>query len=275
MSTYSIIKRGVIQLVATDTSPKEIALPSAVRSATALLVPGPVKERRRGISRQHVTISITDADVSGTKDSAALGTAVDTASAMIENVTIREKRTDDYRGATVKLQSSTVVRATFNPLSAGDTIDIECDVVEFKSYKGAILRVKDDENLEALFDGGPLQDGETIDLAYNLIDFDDVINAILELDFKALRTLGYLGENEILDKVTRETPGNQVTYRLRLFNSKANAENATIGFTGSDFETGEIARVDRTIDIDAKNNDRESMIRVLSKLADTPGLTEE
>lgn len=272
MSTFSIIKRGVIQLVEGDTSPKTIALPSAIRSATALLVPGPVKEVRRGISRQHVTIAITDADVSGEKDSVALGTPVDVASAMVENVTIDEKRTDDYRGARVKLQSSTLVRATFNPPAAGDLINVECDVVEFKSYKGAILRIKDDENLEVLFDGEELQAGETIDLAYNLIDFDDVINGLLEIDFKAVRALGYLGENQIVDKVGRVT-GNQVTYRIRIFDSKANAEAATENIAeDADLETGELSRVSRTVDIDTKNNDRDFMIRVLTDLAATPGI---
>lgn len=266
MSTFTILKRGVIQLVNGDVSPKEIALPSAVRSETALLVAGPIKDRRRDVSVQAARVSLTDASVSP-MDIAI--TSVDVAATEIA-LTLREDRADGKSGVTAYLTSATNLRLEF-AIGAGDTVQVAYEVRERKARRGVILRIKDDENLEALWDG-TLAAGETIDLAYNVIDFDDVANAILELDYKQLRTLGYLGENQILDQVTRETPGNQVTYRLRVFNSKANAESATLGYTGDDFETGELSRVDRTIEIDIRNNDRESMIRVLSKLADTPGI---
>lgn len=271
MSNANLVKRGIATLGEGDESPFEITLDAPIRVNTAILVPGLVRERRKKISKQSGTVTISSG---GTSPNDVTITAVDLASAELK-FSFAENRDGNARGVIGKLNTSTQIRFEFyGTVDATENIKINWEVIEHRRHAGAAIRIVDETHLEVLFGGGPLEADEEIEIPWNLVDYDDVMNALLELDFKALRQLGYSGENMIVDKVGREF-GNQKTYRIRLFDSKESAEAATTDFDGDEFEAGEIARVSRDVDIDVKNNDRDSMIRLLDKLADTPGIEEE
>ena len=268
MSTYALAQRGTLAVTSSDTSPKDITLPSPVKPGSSFRIAN-IRDRRRDALVQHGSISITDVDVSP-KDSAALGTAVDTVCAYVTNVTIREKRTNNEFGATVKLNSGTIVRATFGAVAAGDTIDIEFDVVEFKARRGATVRLLDANTVRVEWDG-TLAAGETIDVAYEVWDIAPLGDDLKEILFRCQRILGYLAENMVQDMVIADQAGNIVQYRLRVFDTDVHAEAAKINWEAG-MQTGELARVQVTQAIDITTNDRKSLIKVLDTVAATPGI---
>lgn len=274
MSDLSLIKRGVETITEADAgTSKDIALAAPVKIGSTLIT-ATIRDRRRNVLRQRVAIAITDADVGGTKDSAALGTAVDTTAAKIITQ-IREKRTDDHRGATVDFLSSTVVRATFNPPAAGDTINLDVQVVEHKPRRGATIRLLNDETLRIEWDL-QLVAGESITVSYEVVDLDEIGDMHLESHFRLQRILGELGGNQIQDKILRDEVGNIFQYRVRTFTTKALAEAADKTLPdGQPLEEGEMSRRTVTIDIDIRRNDRTGLISVLDSVLDTPGLTVE
>jgi hypothetical protein len=273
MSSLSNIKRGVVSITSADVgTSKDVALPSAVKTGSSFLRYS-VRDRRRNVFVQQGTIAITDADVGGTKDSAALATAVDTTAAQVV-ATLREKRTDDYRGATVRLQSATVVRATFNPPAAGDTIDVDFQVIEHKPRRAATLRLLNGTTLRAEWDL-QLVAGETIDIEYEVVEFDQLADMLLEIDFMQVRALAELGENHLQDLLVRDEMRNLVQYRLRTFQTKAQALAAEPGIPDGDpLEAGEISRRTVYIAVDERTNDRSGLLGVLDQVMETPGITE-
>lgn len=274
MSSFALSTRGVAHADSTvggGVSPLDITI-AAFKPGSALRVTN-IRERRQDVSRQRVALAITNADAGPTKDFAALGTAVDVNSAAIITQ-MREKRTDGYQGATVDFFSATVLRATFHQPAAGDTIDLDCQVIEHKARRGATLRILNATTLRMEWDG-TLVAGESIDMSYDLLDVDDLVDELLEIDFKLVRLLGYQGEGKIQDLIIPDTPGNIVSYRSRVFDTKAHAEAATFDLpAGSALETGELARYQVTVDIDKETNDRVSLIAVrVDNLAATPGVS--
>jgi len=274
MADLSIAKRGVVTITSADVgTSKDIALASPVKPGSSFLSVS-IKDRRRNALRQRLAIAITDADVGGTKDSAALGTAVDTTAAEIITQ-IREKRTDDHRGATVDFFSSTVLRATFNPPAAGDTINLDCQVIEHKPRRGVNLRLIDEDTLRAEWDLQLVTD-ETITIAYDLLDLDEVAGMLLEIQFRNQRILGELGVNQIQDGIVRDDVGNVIEYRSRTFTTKELAEAATENIPDGDpLEEGEMSRRKVIVDIDIRKNDRKLLISTIEDLMPTPGLTVE
>ncbi len=273
MSTYALVQRGVAHAdssVGAGVSPLDITLASPIKLGSAFLA-ARIKDRRKDAFVQAGTISITDADVGGTKDSAALGTAVDVASSYVL-ATLREKRTDGYRGATVKLQSATVVRATFNPPAAGDLIDVDFQVVEKKSRRGVNLRILDVNTIRLEWDG-TLAAGESIDAAYDLFDLSEFGDDVKELLFGQQRLLAIGGENSFQDLERYDLAGNPITFRIRTFDSKANCENSTFDIAAAeDLETGELSRVAVTLTWPTGKNRPTAIQSVLTDLADTPGI---
>jgi hypothetical protein len=268
----TLVRRGTISATSSDGSgPKDSAAFSAIKTASSFLV-ARVRDRRKDILRQRVAIAITDADVGGTKDSAALASAVDvTASEIISQ--IREKRTDNFRGATVDFLSSTVVRATFNPPAAGDTIDLDVQVIEKKARRGATLRLLSTTQVRMEWDG-ELTAGETIDSAFDVYDLDDVGDELLELDYKLLRLLGFSGENSIEDGLKYDQAGNPILIRIRTFDTKANALAAVKDIPDGDpLETGELSRVLSTLTWSVATNRPSSIVTVLLDEAATPGIS--
>lgn len=273
MSTYALVQRGVIHAdssVGGGVSPLDITLGSPIKLGSAFLSCGRPKERRKEAFVQYGTIAITNADGGPTKDSAALGTAVDLASAFVIP-SPREKRTDGYYGVSLKLQSSTVVRATFHQPAAGDTIDADFTVVEKKSYKGATLRILNATTLRLEWDQ-TLTAGESIDVAYDLFDLSAFGDDVKEILFRQQRALAVGGENSMQDKELYDTAGNPTTFRIRTFDSKANRLTATPDITAGFPETGELSRVTVTLTWPTGKNRPTLITSDLTDLASTPGI---
>lgn len=272
MADLSISKRGVASITSADVgTSKDVTLAAPVKTGSTF-VRATIRDRRRNVFVQQGTIAITDADVGGTKDSSAF-TAVDLTAAHVV-AQIREKRTDDFRGATVKLQSTTTVRATFNPPAAGDSIDVDFQVIEHKPRRGATVRLLNATTLRIEWDL-QLVAGETIDVSWEVVDQDEIGDMLLETQFRLERALAELGENHLQDLVVRDSMRNVIQYRLRTFRTKELTEAATPEISdGSDLEEGEISRRTVTIEIDPYTNDRKTLVSVLDRLMDTPGLTE-
>ncbi len=271
MSTYSLVQRGVISVTSADVgTTKDATLSSAVKTGSTF-VHATVRDRRRDVFVQSGTIAITDADVSP-KDSAALGTAVDTAAAYVL-ATIREKRTNNFYGATVKLQSSTLVRATFGTVAAGDTIDVDFQVVEHKARRGVTVRLADASTVRAEWDT-QLAAGETIDIAYEVYDIESVGDDLKEILFRLQRLLAIGGEYSIQDLMTYDQAGNPASYRVRTFDDADSLEAATIDIAvDSELEDGELSRHLVTLDWSTARNRPKSIVSELTHiLTPTPGV---
>lgn len=266
MSTYTLVRRGVISAVATDTSPQTATI-SAVKPASSFRV-AMVRENRNRHKLQSGSFQLTDADSATPKDVTI--TAVTLAKAKVW-FSLREKRTNDEHGLTVKFNSTTVLRFTPGVIAAGDTIDVEWFVEEDVNTRGATVRLADATTVELAWDGGALLAGETIDATYEIFDVEDLGDDLKEILFRQARLLGYAGENVRQDLITYDDPGNMIMYRLRVFDTRENAEASTPDLPdGEDLEAGELARVRMTQEILAKQNDRTGLLRVLTDLLDTP-----
>lgn len=274
MSDLAIMKRGVVTITDADVgTSKDVTLAAPVKLGSSRVL-ATMRDRRRNISVQRGTIAITNADAGNFKDSAAF-TAVDMASSEV-SMTCREKRdpTGEEHGVTVKLQSTTAVRATWaGTLAAGETIDVDFEVREHKARRGATIRILDDETLRVEWDL-QLAAGETITVSYEVVDLDEIGDMLLEAQFRAQRILGELGINMIQDLTERDDMRNLTQYRIRTFLTREDAVAATLNIPdGSPLEDGEISRRTLTVDVDVRSNDRKSLISVLNSVLDTPGLT--
>ena len=144
-------------------------------------------------------------------------------------------------------------------------------------HRGAFVQLYSATKLRLYWRGAlsvdPEAGQEAISARVEVFDLDTVINEILELDFKLARLLGYLGENVMQDLLEYDDAGNLVQYRLRLFDTKVNAEAATPDRAdGSALQTGELARVTMSQDIEISKNDRALLMRVLTDIIATPGV---
>lgn len=269
MSTYSLTQRGAIAVTSADgAGPKDVDFATPVKTGSAFIV-ARIRDRRRDVFVQQGSIAITDADVGGTKDSAAF-TSVDTAAAYVILAGFREKRTDGYSGVSIKLQSDTTVRATFNPPAAGDTIDLEFQVVEHKARRGATLRLLDANTLRLEWDGA-LAAGETIDCTYEVWDIENLGDDIKELLFRLQKILGIQGENTIQDLQTYDNAGNPTSFRVRVFDTKDDAEAATVDLPeGDGLEDGELSRFKTTLEWVKGRNRPVSILSVRTHLLATP-----
>lgn len=268
MSDYSLVQRGLISATSTDgAGPKDFTLPSAVKLASSFVV-GFVRDRRRNTFVQRGQIAAVNPDTSP-KDSAAF-TAVDTVASHV-TATWKENRAGNARGATLKLLSSTQVRMEWDGvLAAAETLTGEFEVVEHKPRRAAFLRILNATTVRMEWDG-TLAVGETIEAHFEVFDMENLGDDVKELLFRLQRMLAYLGENLLQDLIIFDDAGNMVSYRLRAFNSKVNAEAATVDTPGA-LETGELARQTVTQDINFARNDRLSLVRVITDLLATPGV---
>lgn len=270
MANYSIAQHGTKAITSSDTSPLAVTLPSEVKLGSSIVIPS-VRDSRKAVKVQRGSIAITDGDVGNTKD--ATITAVVMEQAHVQ-ATWRENRAGNARGATVKLQSTTAVRATWpGTLAGGETVDVDFEVIErLPARRAATVRITDTDELTITWDG-TLEAGETIDVAYTVLDLDDVGDDLLEILFRCQRILAYLGENLVTDVMQFDDAGNVIACRVRIFDTKAHAENCTFDLPeGSPLETGELARANLEQDIDKSTNNRVSLLRTLSQVIDTPGV---
>lgn len=152
---------------------------------------------------------------------------------------------------------------------------------------GATVRLFDEETLRMAWYGSPdeteglLNDESTgldeiITVAVEVFDLEEMGDELKEILFQGLRVLGYLGENVMQDLLDYDDAGNLVTYRLRVFDTRANCEAATPELPdGQALQTGELARVTMNQDIVPDRNDRELLTRVLTDVLATPGVDVE
>lgn len=145
--------------------------------------------------------------------------------------------------------------------------------VEF--FDNVTLRMKwygDPATTEGLVNDETTGLDEIIEVDVQVKKMDEFFSDIKELLFRALRILGYLGENVMQDLLVYDTPGNLVQYRLRIFSTKEYLEAATPDRPdGSTLQAGEVSRVTMDQDILLAKNDRSLLTRVLTDVIDTPG----
>lgn len=269
MADLTLAQRGAIAITSSDTSPKDVDLVTPIKPGSSQLVAS-IRDRRRNVSVQRGSTALTDADTSP-KDVTI--TAVDVDASEVK-ATWRENRAGNARGATVKLLNSTTVRISWpGTLAPAETLDVDWEVAESKSYRGATIRLIDEDTLRVTWDG-TLAAGETIDIAYEIWDADDIGDQLLEILFREQRMLAYLGENLVTDQLDYDDAGNVVQCRLRIFGSKADAENCTFDLpTGSGLEDGELARAQVVQEIDKSTNNRTALVRTLEQVVSTPGVS--
>jgi hypothetical protein len=116
---------------------------------------------------------------------------------------------------------------------------------------------------------------EKISVGVQLLDLNELGNSFLEVLFRLQRILGELGNNQIQDLLVRDDPGNVTQYRVRVFDTKANAQAATKNLPdGSPLEAGELSRRTVVVQIDVRKNDRTSLTGVQDLiLTPTPGVS--
>ncbi len=174
-----------------------------------------------------------------------------------------------------------------SPVKTGSTfLTQSCRYRRIGDEYGATVRLFDEETLRMEWYGDPLTDegllndestglDEIITCTVEVFDLEELGDELKELLFYAVRVLAYLGENIIQDLLEYDDAGNLVSYRLRTFNSKVNCEAATPDIDAGDaLETGELARVTMSQDIEMSKNDRALLLRVLTDVAATPGVDE-
>jgi hypothetical protein len=187
---------------------------------------------------------------------------------------VRENRDGNARGVTAFLTSTTNLRLEFyGTVDVGENIEVQWEVVEHKPRRAATVRLVDPTFVELAWDG-TLQAGETIDAVFEVYDLDDAVDQLLELDYKLLRLLGYSGENSLVDLHHYNQGGNMDQFRVRVFDSAANMNNATPDLPeGEALETGEKSRELVTIEWNTETNRRKAIYREVTALASTPGVS--
>lgn len=269
MADYSLAQRGSTSITSADTSPKDVTLPSPVKLGSSLFN-ATVRDRRRN---ELVQAGVETVSSGGTSPVNVTITAVDVAASTVQ-ISVRENRDGVAHGVTARLTSSTNLRIEFyGTVDAAENIEVAWQVIESKPQRGATARLFDENTVRIAWDG-TLATGETIDVNWEVWDFNDVGNDLLEILFRELRILAYLGENLVTDLLTYDDAGNIVTCRLRIFDTKAHAETCIFDLPiGSGLEDGELARAQIVQEIDKPTNNRTALIRTLEEVADTPGVS--
>lgn len=273
MSDYALVQRGSIAASSADgAGPKDFTLATAVKLGSAFVV-GHIRDKRRRTSVQRGVQNFTNATAFPV--SVALGTAVDDAAAQV-NITFKDSRatTPTVRGVTARLiNAGADIEFNAAALGVGETLDVAWEVIEHKTSRQATLRLINATTVRLEWDGA-LAAGETITAMFEVFDFEDAGDDLKRVLFNSQRMLGYLAENMLQDLIIYDDAGNMTQYRMRLFNSKTNAEAATVDIAdASPLETGEWARVTVTQDINFQKNDRLSLLKVLTDLIATPGVS--
>jgi hypothetical protein len=146
-------------------------------------------------------------------------------------------------------------------------------------HRGAFVTLVGVSTLRLYWRGALATDAEAgpekISVGVQLLDLNELGNSFLEVLFRLQRILGELGNNQIQDLLVRDDPGNVTQYRVRVFDTKANAQAATKNLPdGSPLEAGELSRRTVVVQIDVRKNDRTSLTGVQDLiLTPTPGVS--
>lgn len=177
----------------------------------------------------------------------------------------------DFTVPAFKVASAMLNIAGVNQRRIGDESGASVHVVN-----ATTLRLKwfgDPNQPEGLLHDDATDLDEIISVAVEIFDLNELGNSLNELLFRMTRALGYLGENILQDKLHYDDAGNLDHYRLRIFDTRAHCEAATPDTDNVAMEPGELARVSMDQEIEMAKNDRALLIRVLTDVATTPGLT--
>ena len=273
MADYNLAIHGAKQVLTADgAGPLSIVI-ATVKPASSIVL-ATISERRRQIKVQRGVLSAIEASTSPVND--ALATAVGNLGQAYVNSSVRETRAGNSRGATVKLSGLNEVRLEWlgGALAAGEEIQAEYEVVEpILRRAGARAYLIDATHIGIAWDGGALEADEAIDVRYSIFDLESIGDDLKEIIYRGNRALGYLGENLIQDLPTFDDAGNPVTYRLRVFDTKANAEACTLHKAAeSAFDTGELSRVNVTADYSFPKGDIKSRTFILEDKIAAPGV---
>lgn len=270
MSDYTLVHSGSISVTSADVGTmKDVNLPAPIKLTSAIIV-AQIRDRRRDVSVQRGTVLVGNG---GTSPQDVVLTAVDRDCSHV-SITVRENRDGNARGVTAVVTSSTNLRLEFyGTVDAGENIEVQWQVIEHKSYRGATLKFVDNDTIRLTWAPAQLAAGETIDVDYFVYDIENVGDDLKELLYRAARTLAAQGENTIQDLVTYDDVGNPTTFRVRQFDSQANAEAATVNLAeGGAMQTGELDRFKVTVAWNTSKNRPTSIISVRTHLVATPGV---
>ena len=263
MSLYNLVQRFVITADETDAagvSPKDVVLGTTVKSPSTFLT-NSIRDIRKNVGVQRGIELIDNPD---TTPRNVVITAVVLAASKVE-VSAHEVQTGTAIGVRARLTTTTNLELTFTNPGAGDSIDVAWEVIQYMQPRGATVRLLDADTVRLEWDG-VLVAGEQITAAVEVWDIENLGDDIKEILFRQSRILAFHGENTIEDLIKYDDAGNPVTYRIRTFNSKANAEAATLEIPDSDpLEVGECTRVGVIQDFNTETNDRKSIIMTLIK----------
>lgn len=272
MSDYSLVQRGTIAAVGPlGVAFLDDALGSAVKLSSAFVI-GYVRSFRGRASVERGTRNLTNADSSPVDITITTVDDVDKAEVRISAKWFRPTNLNSH-GVTARLLNPTTLRLEFAALAATETIDVEWEVSNTRGGSSdGTLRLLDANTVRMDWDGNLLA-GDFVTGQYEVWDIENLGDDIKELLFRGQLVLGHLGENSIQDSIVLDDAGNMVSYRKRIFDSKANAELATPDIPDADaLETGELSRVKVTQSIEQANNDRDLMTQVVLLKAPTPGV---
>jgi hypothetical protein len=274
VSTYSLVKRGVINLTSADVgTSKDVGLAAAVKTGSAFIVCS-VKSNLKPITVRRGTVSAVEPNTSPQ----LFGVTAVTALAQAElRYQICDTRTGDSRGATLELTDVDEVTLKWlgGALSVTEEIVAEYEITEHHlTRRGATLRLLDEDTVRAEWDA-QLTTGETISIAYEVYDIEDVGDDLKEILFRMARVLGFQGENSIQDLMNYDQAGNPTTFRVRVFDSEANKDAATVDLPeGDGLQTGELSRYKTTLNWSAGRNRPTSISSSRTHLlTPTPGVS--
>jgi hypothetical protein len=276
MSSYNLSVRGVIAATSADgVGPKDYTLAGAVKPASCHLG-GTVREVRGGaVVAQAGVVHLTEYDAP--PYSIPLASPVDIDRAVV-TLTHKDDRGVDptKRGVVAAIDyDGEGIELDYAPLEAGETLDVNYQVTEHPEASaghGAILTLYSATKVRLSWDGAILP-GESITASFELIDFESLGDDIKEALFRLENLLGLLGANYVEDLITRDDAGNKVSFRIRVFDSKAHAEDATLDLPAGDgLEAGEQRRITISQEIDTPTNDRISSLGVETDVLATPGV---
>ncbi len=269
MATYTLVRRGVITLTDADVgTSKDVDLSAAVKTGSTFLT-ATVRAVRKTVKMQHGQIAVTEAAT--TPANAAITAVADLARAYVV-ATIREKRAGGS-GASVKLSAVDQVRMEWlgGALGAGEDLVAEFTVVEhLLTRPAATIRLLDADTVRVEWDA-QLEAGESIVVSYEAFDVEDLGDDLKEILFRLQKVLGIQGENSLQDLQTYDQAGNPTSFRVRVFDTQADAEAATVDLpVGDALEDGELSRYLVTLDWSTGRNRPISVLSVRTHLLATP-----
>lgn len=272
MSDYALVQRGNISASGPDASGfKDAVLGTPVKPGSSFVI-GHVRAYRGRSVVERGIVNLTNADTS--PEDVPI-TDVDDEAKAETRFTHKEVRPTNTttRGFIGHLTSPTNLRIEYATLAVGETLDIAYEVSNTRGgSETGTLRLFDASTVRLDWDGNLLA-GDFVTAQFEVFDLENFGDDMKEALFRMQLILGQLGANAVQDSITFDDAGNMTTYRIRIYDTKDNAEAADLDIADSEaLDPGELLRIRATQDIDFAKNDRNSLIRVEIVKAPTPGV---